>query len=303
MATIQVYQGTQFQPTFEPIDVKIKQISTLYYQKYGDLLENMKKNFITKIQTSSIDTEETKQVAQKQIETTKRILKRKQECEEEVQHSRKFPATGISPPRLFRESPILNLIRQRTFSHWPLKQPSKTQITSAGFFSCNVGDRVICIYCNLICQQWISSDDPVETHKILSPNCCFVRSNLVSTVVTSPVIVNETSTIPANNEIVLARACNRQYVEIPKRYATYVTWPQNESLPAVDDLVKAGFFYSGTKTVVTCFYCSRSLQNWGEKDNPMIEHARWFPHCLYVKQLCGDDLYQKIQQSKRVHQS
>ncbi|CAF0856265.1 unnamed protein product, partial [Didymodactylos carnosus] len=39
--------------------------------------------------------------------------------------------------------------------------------------------------------------------------------------------------------------------------------------------------------------------NWGEKDNPMIEHARWFPHCSYVKQLCDDDLYKKIQQSKR----
>ncbi|CAF1602728.1 unnamed protein product, partial [Didymodactylos carnosus] len=44
------------------------------------------------------------------------------------------------------------------------------------------------------------------------------------------------------------------------------------------------------------------LQNWGEKDNPMIEHARWFPHCPYINQLCGDDLFQKIQQSKRISQ-
>ncbi|CAF4362209.1 unnamed protein product, partial [Adineta steineri] len=66
--------------------------------------------------------------------------------------------------------------------------------------------------------------------------------------------------------------------------------------------VRAGFFYTGTKTIVTCFYCNGSLQNWGPNDNPMIEHARWFPHCAYAKQLCGDDLYRKIQESKRAQQ-
>jgi hypothetical protein len=34
----------------------------------------------------------------------------------------------------------------------------------------------------------------------------------------------------------------------------------------------------------------------------MIEHARWFPHCAYAKQLCGDEMYRKIQESKRAQQ-
>ncbi|CAF1051300.1 unnamed protein product [Rotaria sp. Silwood1] len=90
-------------------------------------------------------------------------------------------------------------------------------------------------------------------------------------------------------------------MEIPKRYVSFATWP-SEQLPAVDDLVRAGFFYTGKNTIVTCFYCNGSLQNWGSNDNPMIEHARWFPHCAYAKQLCGDDLYRKIQESKRLAQ-
>ena len=45
------------------------------------------------------------------------------------------------------------------------------------------------------------------------------------------------------------------------------------------------FIYTGNKTIVTCFYCNGSLQNWGANDNPTIEHARWFPHCAYAKQL------------------
>jgi hypothetical protein len=104
-----------------------------------------------------------------------------------------------------------------------------------------------------------------------------------------------------SNEIVFTAACNPSYAEIPKRHASFATWP-HENLPSVDDLVRAGFFYTGTKTIVTCFYCNGSLQNWGPNDNPMIEHARWFPHCAYAKQLCGDEMYRKIQESKRAQQ-
>jgi hypothetical protein len=100
---------------------------------------------------------------------------------------------------------------------------------------------------------------------------------------------------------VYTAACNTNYIEIPKRYASFATW-SNENLPPVDDLVRAGFFFTGTKTIVICFYCNGSLQNWGPNDNPMIEHARWFPHCAYAKQLCGAELHRKIQESKRAQE-
>ncbi|CAF1610210.1 unnamed protein product [Adineta ricciae] len=34
----------------------------------------------------------------------------------------------------------------------------------------------------------------------------------------------------------------------------------------------------------------------------MIEHARWFPNCAFAKQLCGVELYKKIQESKKAQQ-
>jgi hypothetical protein len=104
-----------------------------------------------------------------------------------------------------------------------------------------------------------------------------------------------------SDAIVYTAACNTAYIEIPKRYASFATW-SNENAPSVDDLVKAGFFFTGTKSIVTCFYCNGSLQNWGPNDNPIIEHARWFPHCAYAKQLCGVELHRKIQESKRAQQ-
>lgn len=202
-------------------------------------------------------------------------------------------------------------IRKRTFSHWPHRaSPSQAQMIEAGFFNCNVGDRVICIYCNLICQQWTPhTDDPSDVHKTLSPNCPFVRSKLIRREAGSILIVNENNLGATSNsleqyrcnEFVHTVACNAAYSELPKRMTSFASW-SNENSPSVDDLVKAGFFYTGTKNIVTCFYCNGSLQNWGPNDNPTIEHARWFPHCAYAKQLCGDELYRKIQESKRAQQ-
>jgi hypothetical protein len=200
----------------------------------------------------------------------------------------------------------LKQVRKRTFSHWPHRSsPSSSQMIEAGFFNCNVGDRVICIYCNLICQQWTpNTDDPCEVHKTLSPKCSYVIAKLTPSQTTSISIINEASTSADPfrcHAIVYTAACNTNYIEIPKRYASFANWP-NENLPSVDDLVRAGFFFTGTKTIVTCFYCNASLQNWGPNDNPMIEHARWFPNCAYAKQLCGAELYRKIQESKRAQQ-
>lgn len=217
------------------------------------------------------------------------------------------------------ETALLEQVRRRTFSHWPHRTiPSSAQMIEAGFFNCNVGDRVICIYCNLICQQWTPhTDDPCEVHKTLSPNCIYVKSKLIRPAASSIIIVNESATSATSHgnqtspsinleplrshEIVFTAACNPAYTELPRRHASFESWPK-EDLPSVEDLVRAGFFYTGSKTIVTCFYCNGSLQNWGPNDNPMIEHARWFPHCPYAKQLCGDDLYRKIQESKRAQQ-
>jgi hypothetical protein len=216
------------------------------------------------------------------------------------------------------ETDSIQQVRRRTFSHWPHHtKPSSEQMIEAGFFNCNVGDRVMCIYCNLICQQWTPhTDDPCEVHKTLSPNCPYVKAKLIRSSNSRVPVVNERSagvtsnnhsTISANLQLlrsspfVLTAARNPTYTEIPKRHASFATCP-NENLPSVDDLVRAGFFYTGTKNIVTCFYCNGSLQNWGPNDNPMIEHARWFPHCAYAKQLCGDEMYRKIQESKRAQQ-
>ncbi|CAF1306243.1 unnamed protein product [Adineta steineri] len=180
--------------------------------------------------------------------------------------------------------------RIRSLSHWPHLTPSIQSMALAGWFSCNVNDRVICIYCNTICQEWTSNDNPAEVHARLAPQCTFVLT--ISSKDYSPKIIN--GTISDKFEPI-----HPAMAEISRRQATFSNATYIQNLPDINDLVDAGFFFSGISNVVTCFYCNGSLFKWSPNDNPVIEHARWFPNCIYGKHLCGDKLYERIQVLKR----
>lgn len=185
---------------------------------------------------------------------------------------------------MFNEVHRLKISRQRTFALW--RQPSTfiSRMIKAGFFSCNVDDRVICIYCDLICEKWnIETDDPCELHKIVSPQCPYVMAKL-------------------NND---SLHCNNTFARLPKypnygnpreRLVSFVTWSNNK-FPTIDKLVAAGFFYNGCS--ITCFHCNGSFYHWESNNHPVAEHVRHFPYCNYARELCGEELYRKIQRAMK----
>jgi hypothetical protein len=193
------------------------------------------------------------------------------------------------PKYSFTEIESVRKARLHSLSHWPHFTPSNESMAASGWFSCNVSDRVICIYCDTICHEWTINDDPAEVHARLAPQCPFVRS----------MPSNDCSRKIVNNVTEKFEPTHPAMAEISRREKTFSTIPWSENSPSIEELVRAGFFCSGVANTVTCFYCNGSLHKWGPKDNPMIEHARWFPHCLYAKHLCGNRLYQQIQMSKK----
>ncbi|CAF1508661.1 unnamed protein product [Adineta steineri] len=210
---------------------------------------------------------------------------------------------------VFAQNQTLEQVRRRTFSHWPHASPEFIdQMNQAGFFGCNVDDRVVCIDCGLMCHQWIpNNDDPCEIHRAISPNCRYVQSKLmnyqpppppprpvINTDLSPTVNVTQSPTnvsSPINlteYEIVAKASPNSQYNELIKRVKSFDNYPYRNFV-SVDNLAQAGFFYSGTKDMVTCFYCNRSLEGWNLRNDPMNEHLRRSPHCSYARQLCGED--------------
>ena len=204
-------------------------------------------------------------------------------CEESFKKPKTVPPSESCSPLILKEVDTMKTARRKTFQHWPPdRSPSSTEMIEAGFFNCNVGDRVICIYCKIVCQQWTwNADGPWEIHRTVSPNCPYVIASSKQRQMTTISIPNGTAVS----------------VETSLR-STFVGW-LDANVPSIDDFVEAGFFYTGTQTIVTCFYCNGSLQNWGLNDNPMVEHARWFPNCQYAKQLCEELSHRNIQASRR----
>ncbi|CAF1351461.1 unnamed protein product [Adineta steineri] len=169
----------------------------------------------------------------------------------------------------WREPNAFARSRSCTFSDWIQPETFKCRVIEAGFFSCNLKDRVICIHCNLICEQWNTEHDPCEVHKILSSNCLFVKSMLKYTPLS----------IYANPE---------------QRLASFSNWSNKISL-SIDKLVHAGFIFDGSQ--IKCFYCHGLFKHCDSINHPLVEHIRWFPYCNYARQLCGEELYYKIQRS------
>ena len=42
-----------------------------------------------------------------------------------------------------------------------------------------------------------------------------------------------------------------------------------------EDLCQAGFYYTGVRDYVKCFFCNPQLKNWADGDIPWFKHKRW----------------------------
>ena len=52
-----------------------------------------------------------------------------------------------------------------------------------------------------------------------------------------------------------------------------------------------------------CFSCGGGLRNWDDGDIPWIEHARWYPHCDFLRQRKGDLFIQMHRQDENQQES
>jgi len=75
---------------------------------------------------------------------------------------------------------------------------------------------------------------------------------------------------------------NPNFVTEHSRLKSFSCWPP--ALPhRPQELVEAGFLYTGRSDQVKCFYCDGGLESWEPTDCPWREHQKWFPDCAFVQ--------------------
>ncbi|CAF3734935.1 unnamed protein product [Rotaria sp. Silwood1] len=216
------------------------------------------------------------------------------------------------------EPDSLQQCRRHTFCQWSHRGAlSSGCMAGAGFFSCDIGDRSTCLYCNLTCEQWTPNvDNPSEVHKTLSPTCLYVTEKL--RLVEPPPIVNgnissmaaiANSPVHAPNNInpfllstfTRPAAQNQSHSTVHRSTASAPTCPVDNSL-SIDELIQTNTTSTEYQFDVNKFCCKDLLDHWDPDDNSKIEDDRWFPHWANGKQLYGEQLYHKIQEANRAHQ-
>ena len=189
--------------------------------------------------------------------------------------------------------------------------------------------KIKCFYCSYECvifRKGILNNNyekPVEDHEIKSPDCKIVTEKMakkteIDGLAGGNIFLNlknsESNTITSiqynningnSNFELLKNILNKSvnatcdkpyhpgYATEQSRFDSFRDWPVNLTQQP-NDLSKAGFYYYGIKDMVKCFYCNGGLRNWDPIDEPIVEHARWFPKCPYIRQLKGADFIEQI---------
>ncbi|XP_059147837.1 uncharacterized protein LOC131935460 [Physella acuta] len=94
--------------------------------------------------------------------------------------------------------------------------------------------------------------------------------------------------------IITERPKRSEYALRIKRVETYSGWPREHHLTP-NELAEAGFFYAGYGDCARCFFCGGGLRNWEDEDNVLVEHARWFPKCAFIRQQMGQAFIDAVQ--------
>ncbi|XP_052075900.1 baculoviral IAP repeat-containing protein 2-like isoform X2 [Mytilus californianus] len=81
------------------------------------------------------------------------------------------------------------------------------------------------------------------------------------------------------------------------RLDSFSHWPQHLT-QSPEEMVTAGFFFTGTDDHCRCFFCGGGLRSWEPGDQPWIEHARWYQKCTFLLQCKGEKFIEDVQMNR-----
>ncbi|XP_068217348.1 baculoviral IAP repeat-containing protein 7-like isoform X2 [Palaemon carinicauda] len=208
---------------------------------------------------------------------------------------------------------LLEAVRRQTFSNWPVAYIDPDELAKAGFFYLRTEDHVQCAFCQGIVGYWDEGDKPEIEHHKHFPNCPFITGAATGNVPrngsdddstalfnflydyhtfrvsnTRPQQLNtsyqtDSTKVPDGGQLAFPHLNT-----VSNRLSTYTRWPKHVNV-GPDVLAEAGFFSTGLADWVQCFHCGGGLYGWRFGDNPLVDHARFYPFCPYARGKLGDD--------------
>uniref|UniRef100_A0A8C2MIS0 Uncharacterized protein n=1 Tax=Cricetulus griseus TaxID=10029 RepID=A0A8C2MIS0_CRIGR len=187
--------------------------------------------------------------------------------------------------------------RLESFENWPFYAhgTSPRVLSAAGFVFTGKRDTVQCFSCGGCLGNWEEGDDPWKEHAKWFPKCEFLQSKKSSEEIAQYIksyegFVHVTGEHFVNSWVrrelpVVSAYCNDSvFANEELRLDTFKDWPHN-SPGAVEALVRAGLFYTGIRDIVQCFSCDGCMENWKEGDDPLEDHTKFYPNCVFLQYL------------------
>ncbi|XP_052060991.1 baculoviral IAP repeat-containing protein 7-B-like [Mytilus californianus] len=137
----------------------------------------------------------------------------------------------------------------------------------------------------------------ISQTNISNTNCSTSASNSRTLSQTTPndsTIASKAPLEPSAMGICIDNPKYPKYATKISRLDSFKHWPTYLT-HSPDEMVSAGFFFTGTGDHCRCFFCGGGLRNWEPGDQPWIEHARWYQNCAFVKNCKGERFIRDVQ--------
>ena len=219
--------------------------------------------------------------------------------------------------KIFNHEESMYYERERldSFIDWPVPWLDPKELAFHGFYYLRKQDHTCCAFCKMTITGWVPELDIKTTHCLINPNCPMLSNNVIFNIpIVASDILKKISPLDENisNSYPIPKLYNnnkrddhkkkisydssilagvyptkplKKYSTFKQRKATFnnENWPLGSVKQTPDELANAGFYYSGIGDIVYCHHCNCGLKNWKIDDDPINEHAKWFPNCSFIK--------------------
>lgn len=187
-----------------------------------------------------------------------------------------------SPLERFKPLQVDLKKRLNTFKNYPKNAvKSKEDLAQNGFHYIGDGkdDKVQCVFCGIIVNNWTKEDDIASEHRRFSRDCMHIyqldRKNFGSMMNGG---LSRADLISNSLKADIGRL--PQMKELTLRLNSFRDWKYTkDEKPSPEAIAKAGLFYTGKNDTTQCWYCGNLLEEWEPGDEPKQEHDSNFPDC------------------------